>query len=103
FGKTLQTVMAAAAPALGLDVAPAPLAVQSEAPSGALFAFDKYSSASLLISAIREDINRRWILNDDSRRRLLLVARAHATQLLTDGSSSVRRIALTVDGQPKVL
>jgi choline dehydrogenase-like flavoprotein len=103
FGKTLQTVMAAVAPALGLNVAPAPLAVQGEAPSGALFAFDKYSSANLLISAIREDINRRWTLNDDSRRRLLLVPRAHVTQLFTDGSSSVRRIALTVDGQSKVL
>lgn len=103
FGQTLQAAMAAAAAPLGLNVAQAPLAVQGEAPSGALFSFDKYSSANLLISAIREDIARRWTLNDDSRRRLLVLARAHVTQLFTDGSASVRRIALTVDGQARML
>jgi len=103
FGQALHAALIAAAPG-GLTVADqAPLAVQGEAPSGALFAFDKYSSANLLISAIREDIARRWTLNDNSRRRLLLVPRVHVTQLLTDGTSSVRRVSLTVDGQPQTL
>ena len=35
--------------------------------------------------------------------RLLVVPRAHVTQLFTDGSNSVRRIALTVDGQAQTL
>jgi len=103
FGQALKTAMTVAATGLGLDAKEAPLAVQSEAPSGALFAFDKYSSANLLISAIREDIARRWRFNDDSRRRLLVVPRAHVTQLFTDGSNSVRRTALTVDGQAQTL
>jgi hypothetical protein len=102
FGKTLQTALGAAAPA-GLTVTQAPLAVQSDPPAGALFSFDKYSSANLLISAIREDIARNWTLNDDSRRRLLLVPRAHVTQLFTDSTTAVQRIALTVDGQPRTL
>ena len=103
FGTTLQAAMVAAAPA-GLTVADqAPLAVQGEAPAGALFSFDKYSTANLLISAIREDIARQWTLNDNSRRRLLLVPRVHVTQLFTDGTASVRRIALTVDGQAQTL
>lgn len=104
FGQALQAAVVNAATPLGLSVAnQAPLAVQGEAPSGALFSFDKYSSANLLISAIREDIARRWTFNDDSRRRLLLVPRVHVTQLFTDGTASVRRIALTVDGQPHTL
>jgi choline dehydrogenase-like flavoprotein len=103
FGQALHAALLAAAPG-GLTVADrAPLAVQGEAPSGALFAFDKYSTANLLISAIREDIARRWTLNDNSRRRLLLVPRAHVTQLFTDGTGSARRVALTVDGQPQTL
>jgi choline dehydrogenase-like flavoprotein len=103
FGTTLQAALAAAAPA-GLTVeAQAPLAVQGEAPSGALFSFDKYSTANLLLSAIREDVARQWTLNDNSRRRLLLVPRVHVTQLFTDGTAAVRRIALVVDGQPQTL
>jgi choline dehydrogenase-like flavoprotein len=103
FGQTLHTALLAAAPA-GLTVADqAPLAVQGAPPSGALFSFDKYSTANLLIAAIREDIARTWTLNDNSRRRLMLVPRAHITQLFTDGTGSTRRIALTVDGQPQTL
>jgi len=104
FGQALLTAMKAPGVAAGLTVADhAPLAVQGEAPSGALFAFDKYATANLLISAIREDTARRWTLNDNSRRRLLLVPRAHVTQLFTDRTGSTRRIALTVDGQPQTL
>src|SRR5262245_19246208 len=103
FGQALHAALLAAAPG-GLTVADhAPLAVQGAPPSGALFSFDKYSTANLLIAAIREDIARNWTLNDNSRRRLLLVPRAHATQLFTDGTGSTRRIALTVDGQPQTL
>lgn len=103
FGQALHAALLAAAPG-GLTVADgAPLAVQGEAPGGALFAFDKYSTANLLISAIREDIARNWTLNDNSRRRLMLVPRAHVTQLFTDGTGSARRVALIVDGQPQTL
>lgn len=102
FGKALETALAAAAPA-GLTVSQAPLAVQSDPPSGALFSFDKYSSANLLISAIREDVARNWTFDDNSRRRLLLVPRTHVTQLFTDATTAVQRIGLTVDGQPQTL
>src|SRR5262249_28562856 len=84
---------------LGLTVADAPLAIQGTPPEGALFSFDKYSSANLLIDAIREDIDRRWTLNDDSRRRLMLLPRGHVVSLRTDGTSAVRRIEVSVNGQ----
>jgi hypothetical protein len=54
---TLITRFTAAAGA-GITVESAPLAVQSTAPTGILFSFDKYSSANLLIDAVREDATR---------------------------------------------
>ena len=65
----------------------APLAVQAEAPASGLFSFDKYSSAPILMEAVRDDIRRRWTAGDDSRRRLFLVPRAHVIRLMTTGDT----------------
>jgi len=54
----------------GTAVEPATLAVQSTTPSGVLFSFDKYSSANLLIDAVREDATRD---PTPANRRLLVV------------------------------
>jgi choline dehydrogenase-like flavoprotein len=53
-----------------------PLAVQGQSPSPGLFAFDKYSSVSVLIEAARDAANQ-----PDSRRRLFVVPNAHVTRL----------------------
>src|SRR5262252_3416246 len=103
FGQKLMAAFNGAVGGLGLTVADAPLAIQGTPPEGALFGFDKYSSANLLIDAIREDIDRRWTLNDDSRRRLVLLPRAHVVSLRTDGTSTVRRIEVSVNGQRQFL
>jgi hypothetical protein len=77
-------------PGVTVDVVDdAPLAVQAGSPGPGLFSFDKYSSVPSLYEAVRDDINRRWTLNDNSRRRLFLVPRAHVVRLqLTSGSVS---------------
>lgn len=98
----LKLPFTAAGASLGVTVDEAPLAVQGTAPEGALFSFDKYSSANLLIDAVREDVQRRWTLNDDSRRRLMLVPRAHVTRLVRTGSA-VSEIQLLWNNQPKSL
>ncbi len=84
------------------EVKDAPLAVQGKGPESGLFGFDKYSSATLLIDAIREDIRRRWTLNDDSRRRLMLLPRAHVTRMRTSGGK-VTGLDLSVNGTPRSL
>jgi hypothetical protein len=76
----------------------APLAVQASAPGPGLFPFDKYSSAPLLLEAVRDDINRRWTFNDNSRRRLFLVPRAHVIRLQQSGDV-VSGIELAYNGQ----
>ena len=103
FGQKLAAAFNAAVGTLGLTVTDAPLAIQGTPPEGALFSFDKYSSATLLIDAIREDIDRRWTVNDDSRRRLMLLPRAHVVRLHTDGTTAVRRIELFVNGRQHFL
>jgi choline dehydrogenase-like flavoprotein len=72
-----------AAAGAGITVESAPLAVQSGAPSGILFSFDKYSSANLLIDAVREDA-----LRDPTpaNRQLLLIPHINVTGLLNDGT-----------------
>jgi choline dehydrogenase-like flavoprotein len=80
----------------------APLAVQAEAPASGLFSFDKYSSAPILMEAVRDDIRRRWTAGDDSRRRLFLVPRAHVIRLITTGDT-VSGIELTYNGQRYIL
>lgn len=54
----------------------APLAVQGQSPASGLFAFDKYSSVTLLIDAVRDAASQ-----PDSQRRLFVVPNAHVTKL----------------------
>jgi hypothetical protein len=54
----LKTCFQTAVGTSGMTVHDAPMAVQSRAPEGVLFAFDKFSSANLLIEALREDAAR---------------------------------------------
>jgi choline dehydrogenase-like flavoprotein len=75
----------------------APLAVQGQPPASGLFSFDKYSSAPLLIDAIREAASQ-----PDTTRRLFLVPRAHVVRLYTNGSV-IDQIEVAVDGQRKFL
>jgi hypothetical protein len=82
----------------GLDlIEDAPLAVQAAPPASGLFSFDKYSSAPILIDAIRQDTS-----NPDWRRRLFLVPRAHVTRLsVTNGA--VTGLEVWVNGQQRFL
>src|SRR5258708_37858148 len=75
----------------------APLAVQAAPPASGLFSFDKYSSAPILIDAIRQDS-----ANPDWRRRLFLVTRAHVTTLaVTNGV--VTGLEVWINGQQRFL
>jgi hypothetical protein len=86
------------------DVEDAPLAVQASQPGSGLFSFDKYSSVPIFYEAIRDDINRRWTLDDNSRRRLFLVPKAHVIRLVrTSAPDVVDRIELAVSGRPVTL
>lgn len=75
----------------------APLAVQGKPPASGLFSFDKYSSAPILIDAVREAAD-----SPDSTRRLFLVPRAHVAKLHTNGSA-VTQIEVFVSGKRKLL
>ena len=57
------------------SVLEAPIAVQADAPRSGLFSMDKYSSVSLLLDSIREDIavNKGKNAQDNTLRRLMLV------------------------------
>jgi choline dehydrogenase-like flavoprotein len=86
---------------LGLTtVSSAPLAVLGQSPASGLFAFNKYSSLPLMISAIRDAIGEAG--GDDARRRLFLVPRAHVVKLHTSGGL-VRRIEVFVNGRQRFL
>lgn len=76
----------------------APLAVEASAPGPGLFSFDKYSSVPILLESIRNDIQRHWTPNDNSRRRLFLVPRAHVIRLQAQ-DGKVIGMDLAVDGQ----
>ena len=80
----------------------APLAVQASAPGPGLFSFDKYSSIPLLLESIRDDIARRWTLNDNSRRRLFLMPRAHVIRM-QHYAGAVSGIELSCNGQRRLL
>jgi choline dehydrogenase-like flavoprotein len=54
-----------------------PLAVQGQSPASGLFAFDKYSSVTVLIDAAREAAGQ-----SDAACRLFVVANAHVTHLM---------------------
>jgi hypothetical protein len=75
------------------------LAVQSSPPAGNLFAFDKYSSANLLISAIREDAQAD---PNPARRAIMVVPHANVTRLQNDGTQ-VTGIEVFVNGQRQTL
>lgn len=88
--------------AAGQSVEDAPLAVMGQAPESGLFPFDKYSTAYMLLDAIREDIGRRWRNNIDAWRHMMLLTRAQVTRLKTSGSR-VTELELRVDGQQQFL
>jgi choline dehydrogenase-like flavoprotein len=69
-----------------------PLAVQGQSPSPGVFAFDKYSSVSVLVEAVRDAAKQ-----PDSRRRLFVVPNAHVTRLRTF-NGTVTSIDVFVDG-----
>lgn len=75
----------------------APLAVQAAAPASGLFSFDKWSSAPILVDAIREAAG-----NPDWQRRLFYVPRVHVTKLHATGGV-VHTIEAWVNGQQKFL
>ena len=87
----------------GYEIKEAPLAVQGKANDSGLFAFDKYSSAYLLIDAIRNDVGRRGRGAFNDQRRLMLLPRARVNQLRMNGQQKVSAIELTVEGQAQTL
>lgn len=94
--KSKFTSVAATVP--GVDaIEEAPLAVQGATPASGLFSFDKYSSAPILVDAIREAA-----AGPDWRRRLFYVPHAHVVKLQTAGGI-VTGIELYVDGRHQVL
>jgi len=98
----LHTVAAGATqlvPDATLDlVEEAPIAVQASSPGPGLFSFDKFSSGPMLLESIRDDIAKRWTLNDNSRRRFFLVPRCHVVRLRNNGGV-VTGIDVTYNGQ----
>jgi hypothetical protein len=74
-----------------------PLAVQGQSPASGLFSFDKYSSVTVLIDAVRDAANA-----PDSSRRLFVVPNAHVTRLLTTGGM-VSGVQTSVNGTIKTL
>lgn len=100
FASVLQRFQLAAPAAY--EVREAPLAVQGQANDSGLFAFDKYSSAYLLIDAIREDVGRRGRGDLNNMRRLMLLSGCHVTRLQTTGAT-VTGIDAIIEGQPRVI
>lgn len=75
----------------------APLAVQGSSPASGLFSFDKYSSAPILIDAIREAA-----ASPDSERRLFYVPRTQVVRLHTTGNK-VSSVEVRTNGQQRFL
>lgn len=75
----------------------APLAVQGQSPASGLFAFDKYSSVTVLIDALRDAASL-----PDPQRRLFLIPNAHVTKLNTD-NGTVASIDVNVNGVSRSL
>jgi len=75
----------------------APLAVQGQSPASGLFAFDKYSSVTVLIDAVRDAAQ-----EQDSQRRLFVVSNAHVTKLNVNGGT-VSSISVNVNGISQTL
>jgi choline dehydrogenase-like flavoprotein len=74
-----------------------PLAVQGRSPASGLFAFDKYSSVTVLTDAIREAAGQ-----GDAARRLFLVPNTHVTRLETR-NGTVTGIHASANGVDKYL
>jgi hypothetical protein len=83
-------------------VAEAPLAIQAKTDESGLFAFDKYSSAYLLIDAIRDDVASRGKGDVNDARRLMFLPRTHVNALQTDGQRATG-LELNVLGIPQML
>jgi choline dehydrogenase-like flavoprotein len=75
-----------------------PLAVQGNGPASGLFGFDKFSSALLLLEAVRDAANDA----NDSTRRLFLVPNAHVAKLRVD-RGAVRQLSVHINGALKTL
>jgi hypothetical protein len=75
----------------------APLAVQGKPPASGLFSFDKYSSAPILIDAIREAA-----ADPDNERRLFYVPKTQVVKLHTIGNK-VTSIEVRTNGQQRFL
>lgn len=75
----------------------APLAVQGSSPASGLFSFDKYSSAPILVDAIREAA-----ASPDNERRLFYVPRTQVVKLYTTGDR-VTSVEVRTNGQQKFL
>ena len=74
--KTRFTTLAQGGVANVSSVEDLPLAVQGQSPASGLFAFDKYSSVTVLINAARQAAGQ-----NDAQRRLFVVPNAHITRL----------------------
>ncbi len=100
FGLLKQQVVAAtqqsAVPNLDSAEDP-PLAVQGQSPASGLFAFDKYSSVTVLIDAARDAATQ-----PDSQRRLFVVPNAHVTRLRT-ANGTVTDMEVNVGGAGRSL
>jgi hypothetical protein len=88
-----------AAAGAGITVESAPLAEQSAAPTGVLFSFDKYSSANLLIDAVREDAVRD---PTPANRQLLMIPHVNVTRILNDGTKATG-IEVQANGQRQTI
>jgi choline dehydrogenase-like flavoprotein len=94
--RTQEIISAKAVPNLD-SVQDPPLAVEGHSPASGLFSFDKYSSITLLIDAVREAAR-----NADRDRRLFVVPNAHVTRLSAK-NGTVTAVHAFVGGQEKVL
>jgi choline dehydrogenase-like flavoprotein len=81
-------------------VADPPLAVEGTSPASGLFSFDKYSSATLLVDAVRQAVGDSG--NNDAARRLFLVPNAHVIRLVRSGEY-VTEVQVSYNGVPKSL
>jgi choline dehydrogenase-like flavoprotein len=106
FDVLLKAFKAAAGQVPSVDrVGEAPLAIQGAPPAPGLFSFDKYSSAPILITAVREDVGdagRRRAASLDAGRQLFLVPRAHVVKLYLTGNV-VSQIEVDVNGQRRFI
>src|SRR5262245_48242155 len=106
FDELLKAFKTAAKQVPSVDlVAEAPLAIQGAPPAPGLFSFDKYSSAPILITTLRDDLGEargRGAASLDAGRQLFLVPRAHVVKLYVTGNV-VSLIEVDVNGQRQFL